>query len=1226
MMKKLCKQALSLVLVTVMVIGLLPGAALAYSFTGQDYNLTTNIMLNGVDTGADYTRVHLGSGGSAGWGANRYINIVEVNLSKNANLDFEVINHGSSLMGSAPLPSVVAGYSEDNNTILAAVNGDWMAYANSMGVGVTSNYRVSFSSLLLDGEIWCSQMSTQEQFCDYYTFGISQDRKVLIGKPYVSTTIKNVSTGRTLSATGVNRAPANNGLYVYNNRMGSSNYVPADAYEIAISTGSNKFMNGGTVTGTVKGIYPAGTTSRCALDSSTVVITARGSQIANIQGYFSVGHTVSIATKLTADSNSSFWANCEEATGGQCMVMQNGVVTNDLGASSGSNSHQYPTSILGYRADGTVVMAMVTSDTHGKYVGLQFNKIPEFCKSLGYDTCLLLDGGGSTTMVTLEDGKYVERACYSDGAIRYTWTSLALVYTGSGLIPEELKSVVFDAAYYARRYPDLKAALGNDAAKLYDHFLTSGIAEGRRGSPNFDIEYYVEQNEDLKKVFGKDYLGAMAHFVSDGCREGRVTAPGVDLGASLRLKVKINGLYMGLSDGCAVTTADASQPTAQWNFTRNSDGSYTLINRGTALALDVPAGSGLSGTAVKTYTPNGTDAQKWYVYDCGDGSYCMSPRCSATCVLDVTAASTQPGATIQIYTANGTAAQRITFEKYSPAETLLSSQPVSIGKDVTVKITAAGKNLTDVDTAVLTAPEDRDAQLWNLVQQPDGSYELKNRGTGRLLDAYGGSVAAGTAVITYPANGTDAQKWYLYGVEKGYVFLPKNSAATVLSAKADGSLVLEEFEDLSTQVFTLTLVKEEEPEHICRDANGDYYCDGCGLLLEHPCQDRDGDGLCDHCNSIWTHTCLDADGDHFCDVCGADLGHECVDGNGDAFCDACGADLGHECADGNKDGLCDVCRKELGHACVDADQDFWCDICDQWYLHCVDSNGDYWCEDCGQWIEHPCVDQNNNGLCDYCYLPCTHECVDDNGDYRCDGCGQRLPHDCLDYDGDGLCDHCGQACVHECVDDNGDYHCDGCGQWLPHDCLDYDGDGLCDHCAQACFHECVDANGDFRCDGCRSLMAHQCVDVDEDYICDICEDPVIHECFDVDGDLWCDVCGEWIEHVCLDTNGNGVCDYCYMSMSHDCRDTDKDGFCDHCGIQCPVEEPVLLGDLNGDGRVNIADVSRLYSHVKGTNPLTQENPVAWGDTNGDGRLNIADVSRLYSHVKGTLPLGSAVQK
>lgn len=50
------------------------------------------------------------------------------------------------------------------------------------------------------------------------------------------------------------------------------------------------------------------------------------------------------------------------------------------------------------------------------------------------------------------------------------------------------------------------------------------------------------------------------------------------------------------------------------------------------------------------------------------------------------------------------------------------------------------------------------------------------------------------------------------------------------------------------------------------------------------------------------------------------------------------------------------------------------------------------------------------------------------------------------------------------------------------------------------------------------------------------------------------------------------------------------------------------GDLNGDGKVNITDLSILLSHWNATGV-----PVTQGDVNADGKVNITDLSILLSH-------------
>jgi hypothetical protein len=57
-----------------------------------------------------------------------------------------------------------------------------------------------------------------------------------------------------------------------------------------------------------------------------------------------------------------------------------------------------------------------------------------------------------------------------------------------------------------------------------------------------------------------------------------------------------------------------------------------------------------------------------------------------------------------------------------------------------------------------------------------------------------------------------------------------------------------------------------------------------------------------------------------------------------------------------------------------------------------------------------------------------------------------------------------------------------------------------------------------------------------------------------------------------------------------------------------------MGDVSGDGKVNVADVSKVYAHVKGAGSLV-DYAFTCGDVTGDGKINIADTSRVYAHVK-----------
>lgn len=82
-------------------------------------------------------------------------------------------------------------------------------------------------------------------------------------------------------------------------------------------------------------------------------------------------------------------------------------------------------------------------------------------------------------------------------------------------------SAVFDAAYYANRYPDLKAAYGGDESALLQHFIQYGMAEGRQGSSQFDVYSYKNLYPDLRAAFGNNLKSYYMHYISSGKAEGR---------------------------------------------------------------------------------------------------------------------------------------------------------------------------------------------------------------------------------------------------------------------------------------------------------------------------------------------------------------------------------------------------------------------------------------------------------------------------------------------------------------------------------------------------------------------------------------------------------------------------------------------------------------------------------------------------------------------------------
>jgi hypothetical protein len=58
----------------------------------------------------------------------------------------------------------------------------------------------------------------------------------------------------------------------------------------------------------------------------------------------------------------------------------------------------------------------------------------------------------------------------------------------------------------------------------------------------------------------------------------------------------------------------------------------------------------------------------------------------------------------------------------------------------------------------------------------------------------------------------------------------------------------------------------------------------------------------------------------------------------------------------------------------------------------------------------------------------------------------------------------------------------------------------------------------------------------------------------------------------------------------------------------------LKGDINGDGEVNVADVTTLVDYILGKNPTNCNESAC--DINGDNEINVSDVTSLVDIILG----------
>ncbi len=92
------------------------------------------------------------------------------------------------------------------------------------------------------------------------------------------------------------------------------------------------------------------------------------------------------------------------------------------------------------------------------------------------------------------------------------------------LISEFAKLQIFDDAFYADYYKDIKGAqLAGQVQSLRSHFVDVGYIEGRLPrNLAFDAEWYFDHYSDLTSSFSRsDIEGLKNHFLTVGYLEGR---------------------------------------------------------------------------------------------------------------------------------------------------------------------------------------------------------------------------------------------------------------------------------------------------------------------------------------------------------------------------------------------------------------------------------------------------------------------------------------------------------------------------------------------------------------------------------------------------------------------------------------------------------------------------------------------------------------------------------
>ena len=286
----------------------------------------------------------------------------------------------------------------------------------------------------------------------------------------------------------------------------------------------------------------------------------------------------------------------------------------------------------------------------------------------------------------------------------------------------------------------------------------------------------ISGNVDMNAFGNKEFVNGGSSNALQAAIDVRkmtaVTIPNGNYYINVRSKVASSVDIPGGSaaDSTAIQLYSGNGSKAQqFIFTRQSDGSYEIVNVNSGKALDVRNGVAENNAIAQQYSRNNSQAQRWFIRDSGAGYYLQSAL--GNWVLDLSGGNTANGAAIRLYTPNGTASQLF----------VVSSSDVNIATGVSMIITSVAnkKLVTDVTSAStangarvqLYSSNNTNAQKYRFESIGNGTYKIVNINSGKMLDVAGGSTANGAALQQYTSNNTVAQQWTVRNYGSGKIAL-----------------------------------------------------------------------------------------------------------------------------------------------------------------------------------------------------------------------------------------------------------------------------------------------------------------------------------------------------------------------------------------------------------------------------------------------------------------------
>lgn len=266
-------------------------------------------------------------------------------------------------------------------------------------------------------------------------------------------------------------------------------------------------------------------------------------------------------------------------------------------------------------------------------------------------------------------------------------------------------------------------------------------------------------------------------------------------GGYYRIQSVCSGLYLDVQNGNSAdgTPLQINYLNTTWaapqlfRFEQGGPG-VCIVNQATGTLVDVKYGGTDDGTQVWMYHNTGGTGQRWILMPVAfsSGEFEFSARHSSK-ALDVPYGSATPGTSLWQWTRNGGDAQHWTAtRRYNNWYTIMNT---ATGRFLDVQNGSSGNGTPlqiNYENTSWQAP-----QLFSFtVADPSvGSWKVTNQASGTVWDVNNGGTGDGTQVWMWPWNGSAGQQWYalrlvsngtyeLQNVNSGKVLGIQNGSAT----------------------------------------------------------------------------------------------------------------------------------------------------------------------------------------------------------------------------------------------------------------------------------------------------------------------------------------------------------------------------------------------------------------------------------------------------------------